>query len=95
MTSVQKIESEHFTCVSQPGGKYLDHLTLDNGTGHSIASEVVALVRERGVYLVVLGMDGTKVNTGIHNGVFHLVELVPGYPLQDVVCLMHHNELPL
>ena len=49
MTSVQKIESEHFTCVSQPGGKYLDHLTPDNGTGCSIAREVVALVRERGV----------------------------------------------
>ena len=45
--------------------------------------------------MAVMGMDGTPVNTGVHNGVFCVVEMLLGYPVQHVVCLLHLNELPL
>ena len=40
-------------------------------------------------------MDSTRVNAGVNNGVFCLVELELGFPVQHVVCLLHLNELPL
>ena len=70
-------------------------MTPEDGTGCSIAKETVAVVRERGIDLKVLGMDGTRVNTGVNNGVFRLVELELGVPVQHVICLLHLNELPL
>ena len=70
-------------------------MTPEDGTGRSIAKETVAFVRERGIDLKVLGMDGTRVNSGVNNGVFRLVELELGVPVQQVICLLHLSELPL
>ena len=53
------------------------------------------LVRERDIDLVVMGMDGTSVNTGVHNGVIRLNEHELGIPVQHIICLLHLNELPL
>ena len=95
-SSSNKIEKqEHFVVVSEPEGQYCTHVTPETGCGASIAKEVVAVVRERGVKLSVMGMDGCSVNCGIHNGVFRLLELDLGYPVQHCVCLLHLNELPL
>ena len=95
-TTSNKVEKqEHFVVVSEPGGEYCTHVTPENVTGASIAGELVAVVRERGVLLRVLGMDGCSVNCGIHNGMFRLVELELGYPVQHCVCLLHLNELGL
>ena len=94
-TVSNKVEKqEHFVVVSEPGEKYCSHVTPDNGSGAAIAREMVALVRERGVQLQVLGMDGCSVNCGIHNGCFRLLELDLGYSVQHCVCLIHLNELP-
>jgi hypothetical protein len=91
-----KVEKqEHFVVVSEPGEKYCSHVTPYNGSGAAIARELVAVVRERGVQLQVLGMDGCSVNCGIHNGVFRLLELDLGYSVQHCVCLIHLNELPI
>ena len=92
---IKKIQTEHFTCVSEPGGSYLTHVTPEGGTGRAIAREMVDLVRERNIDLVVMGMDGTSVNTGVHNGVIRLTELELGIPVQHIICLLHMNELPL
>ena len=95
-TTSNKVErQEHFVVVSEPGNRYLTHITPDPGTGVAISKELVAVVREKDIKLEVLGMDGTPVNTGIHNGVFRLLELELGYPVQHVVCLLHLNELHL
>ena len=51
----------------------------------------MAVVRERGIDLKVLGMDGTRVNTSVNNGVFGLVELELGFSVQHVLCLLHSN----
>ena len=84
---------EHFTCVSEPGGEYLTHVTPSDATGRTIAKELVAVVRERNLKLEVMGMDGTSVNTGIHNGVFRVVEQELEVVVHHVVCLFHLNEL--
>ena len=70
-------------------------MTPEDRTGHSIAKETVAVVRERGIDLKVLGMDGTRVNTGVSNGLFCLDELELGFLVQHIVCLLHSSELPL
>ena len=81
--------------MSEPGGNYLTHVTPEGGTGRAIARELVDLVRERNIDLVVMGMDGTSVNTGIHNGAIRLTELELMLAVQHIICLLHLNELPL
>ena len=93
-TSTQKVVTEHFTCVSEPGGEYLTHVTPTTGHGRAIAQELVAVIRERGINLTVMGMDGTAVNTGVHNGVIRIVEQELEEVVQHIICLLHLNELP-
>ena len=96
ITTSNKVEKqEHFVVVSEPGGEYCSHVAPENGTGAALAGELVAVVRERGVVLRILGMDGCSVNCGIHIGVFRIVETTLGYAVQHCVCLLHLNELPL
>jgi len=45
--------------------------------------------------LVVIGCDGTAVNTGKHGGIIRLLELHVTHPLQWFICMFHFNELPL
>ncbi|GBN82106.1 hypothetical protein AVEN_111204-1 [Araneus ventricosus] len=45
--------------------------------------------------LILLGCDGTVVNTGVFNGVIHRLELKLQRPIQWIICLLHFNELPL
>ena len=94
-TSNKMEKQEHFVVVSEPGGEYCTHVTPDSGTGADIAKELVDVVLERDTPLRILGMDGCPVNCGIHNGVFRLLEVDLGYPVQHCVCLLHLNELPL
>jgi len=44
---------------------------------------------------MVMGCDGTNVNTGAVGGVIRLLEEHLNRPLQWLVCMMHANELPL
>ena len=68
-------------------------MTPHGSTGKEISKEIVSVVRERGVNLQVLGMDGCSTNCGIHKGVFRCVEVELGKAVQHVVCLLHCNEL--
>ena len=85
---------EHFTCVSEPGSSYLTHVTPTDATGREIASELVAVIRERNIKLEVMGMDGCSVNTGIHRGVIRVTEQELNMVVQHIICLLHLNELP-
>ena len=80
--------------MSEPTGEYLTHVSPTGATGRAIAEELVAVVRERNISLVVLGMDGCSVNTGIHNGVIRIVEQELELVVQHIICLLHFNELP-
>ena len=44
---------------------------------------------------MVIGCDGTNVNTGAVEGVIRLLEEHLNRPLQWLACMMHANELPL
>ena len=45
--------------------------------------------------LIVIGSDGTAVNTGNRKGIIRRLEIATGRPLQWFICLLHANELPL
>ena len=94
-TSNKLYQQEHFVVIAEPSGAYVTHVTPDTGTGVSIATELMTVAREGEEKLELLGMDGCSVKTGIQNGVFRMVEVMLGYPVQHVVCLLHLNELPL
>ena len=61
---------DHYPVVSEPGSGYVTHVTPRNGRGETIAKELVAVAKERKFLPKVMGLDGCKVNTGIHKGVF-------------------------
>ena len=86
---------EHFTFVSEPEGIYLTHVTPDNGDSESISRELVDVIQECCLDLTVIGMDGTRVNTGIHNRVIRRTKVELGLAVQHIICLLHLNELPL
>ena len=93
-TVSNKLEvQDHYPVVSEPGGEYVTHVTPKEGTGRSIAKELVAIVRERNIKIRGVGCDGCAVNCGIHNGFIRWVELELGYPVQHIVCILHFNEL--
>ena len=94
-TSTKIYSEEHYSCVSQPSGDYLSHVSPPSGSGKAIAQELVDLVRERGIEVTVCGCDVTAVNTGIHNGALRHLEINLDKPVQLLVCLLHCNELPL
>ena len=89
-------EEEHISVSSEPGGKYVTHLTPTGGTGKEIGEAVVAYLNEHGVgdCWNILGGDSTAVNTGCDNGCFVLIEKALGRRLFRVVCTLHLNELP-
>ena len=91
-SNVIKVQ-EHLPVISEPGGKYMTHLTPPDGSGKTLAIELAAVIRERGIEAKVVGMDGCSVNTGVNNGAMRLLELDLGVPLQRVVCGLHLNEL--
>ena len=49
---------------------------------------------EKNINLVVMGMDGRAVNTGIHNSVIRVMEQELEKTVQHIICLLHSNELP-
>ena len=89
-------EEEHISMSSEPGGKYVTHLTPEGGTGAEIAESVVSYLVEQGVAdsWRIIGGDSTAVNTGIDRGCFYLIESKLGRRLFRVVCCLHLNELP-
>ena len=93
-TVSNKLETQdHYPIVAEPGGNYVTHVTPQEGTGKEIAKEIVSVVKERGVRLEVLRMDGCSVNCGKHRGVFWCVEVELGHPVQHIVFLLHGVEL--
>ena len=65
-------EEEHISMSSEPGGKYVTHLTPNGGTGSEIAKAVVDYLTEQGVAhsWKIIGGDSTAVNTGVDRGCF-------------------------
>ena len=79
--------------LAMPAGEFVTHVNPPDGTGKSLGRELVAVSREVGLEVIVVGGDGCSVNTGIHKGAMRSMELELERPLQRVVCGLHLNEL--
>ena len=89
-------EEEHISMSSEPGGKYVTHLTPKGESGAEIVECVVDYLEEHGVSESwrIIGGDSTAGNTGNKRGCFVLIENRLGRRLFRVVCVLHLNELP-
>lgn len=83
--------------ISEPGSRYLGHITPESGCAFHIKRSLVNFLEQDFDTddLIAVGCDGTVVNTGVKNGVIRLLENQLGCPLQWLICLFHFNELPL
>jgi hypothetical protein len=81
--STKKVE-DHYVLVGEPGTIYLQHITLERGTGSAIAYELHAAVDEMGIKdkILAVGAHSTAVNSGPQSGAIHLLESQLSRPVQ-------------
>jgi hypothetical protein len=90
----QSVKSEeHIAVVAQPGNRYIDHVSPEQGDAQSITDAILDITDLTDV--VAIGCDGTATNTGWKSGVIRRLEVSLNRPLHWFVCLLHANELPL
>ena len=85
----------HETIIADPGHRYLDHVSPQTGRAADKAKEILDLIKETNADIVVIGSDGTPVNTGCNGGVIRLIELGLNKACQHTICGLNLNELPL
>ncbi|KAL4720604.1 hypothetical protein ACJJTC_006946 [Scirpophaga incertulas] len=91
------VKEEHYVLIQEPGNIFLGHVTPNSGSAEDIATSIISYLTSNDISLdelVVIGCDGTNVNTGLKNGIIRRIETHLGKPLQWAVCLLHFNELP-
>lgn len=79
------MKDEHYSLIQEPGNKFLGHVTPNSGSSDDIATSVISYLASNDIslkVLVVIGCDGTDVNTGLRNGIIRRIELHLGKPLQ-------------
>lgn len=89
---------EHIALIAAPGDLYFGHITLSQSRATDIAKSILNYMETNQVdlsQLMVIGCDGTNVNTGWKGGVIRLLETYLDRPFQWSICLLHANELPL
>lgn len=92
-----KVE-EHITIIMEPSSTFLGHVTPTNGTASCISNSILQFLDNNHIKtdaLVVVGCDGTNVNTGVHGGIIQFFEQRLTKPVHWFVCMLHLNELPL
>ena len=62
----------HDTIIAEPGHRYLDHFSPSTGKASDKAKEILYLIKERNADPVVIGSDGTPVNTCCRGDVIDL-----------------------
>ena len=91
-------KEDHYVLVGEPELVYLDHITLERGTGIEIADGLYKYVKNEmsfGDKLRTIGADSTAVNTGNKNGAIRLLECHLKQALHWFTCSLHVNEFPL
>ena len=92
-------QQEHISIIKEPGSHYFGHLSLQPPVrAEYVQNGILQYLNKNQVNLqnlVVIGCDGTNVNTGWKGGIIRLMETAIGKPLQCSTCLLHANELPL
>ena len=87
---------EHVVYTNEPKGEYLDHNTVDNGTGRGLADNLLEILSEYNSKesIKAICCDGTATNTGWQDGMVAHVERDLGKKLLLLSCMLHENELP-
>lgn len=94
----KRISESHYTLLQAPGYKYLGHTEPDSGNALDILKSFNEFFERKGISLselLIIGGDGTNVNTGWLGGLIALLENQLERPLQWMICQLHANELPL
>ena len=83
--------------ADQPGTYYLTHLSLIDGKGCTLAPEILEFISETVLCekLTIIATDGTASIAVKFNGAICSLEELLKNPLQQSICLLHTNELPL
>ena len=92
------VSEEHIVIVQEPNSVYAGHITPSGGDSKSIKQGIIAFFDKHNIdtdALLVIGCDGTNINTGAVGGVICLLEEHLNRPLQWLVCMLHANELLL
>jgi len=92
------ILEEHISLIKEPGSEYMGHLSLSSGKALIISKEMQNFLTRNNIdnrKIVVIGSDGTAVNTGVKGGVIRILETKFEKPLQWFICQLHANELIL
>ena len=92
-----RTKEEHIAVSSEPGGKYLTHLSPDGGKAVNVGDSLVNWIQEHDIdsSLMAIGGDSTNVNTGRQGGIIQYVEKKLEKKLTWIICSLHTNELPL
>ena len=91
-------KEDHYVLVGEPEIVYLDHITLERGTGAEIAGGLYKYVKKEMLFgdkLRATGVDSTAANTGNKNSAIRLLECHLKRALHWFICSLHVNELPL
>ena len=86
--------------MTEPGSKYVAHVTPDSGSSRDIAQEILECFHSEiplldFTYLRAIGCDGTVVKTGSKNGVVRQLEKATGRSLLWLICQLQANVLSL
>ena len=95
VTKYSQGTEDHISYTQEPGGEYLTHSAVDDGTGKGCAKDFLEVVAESGSESTLRAVlcDGCKVNTGWKSGLFVSVERALECQLLCLSCMLHANEL--
>ncbi|GBN92320.1 hypothetical protein AVEN_52992-1 [Araneus ventricosus] len=74
-------KGEHSSLIQEPDSVHIGHITPTSGSPEDIVTSIISYLSDRGISLeklVVIGCDGTAINTGWKNepNVFRRIHLV-------------------
>lgn len=94
---ITKGTEEHVVYTAEPGGEYLTHSTITDGTGKGLSKDFLDVTAEVEALesLLAILLDGTSVNVGWKSGLVAHVERELQRKLLMLSCMLHGNELPL
>lgn len=89
---------EHICLIKETGSNYIAHIAPAANDARTISGAIIDKLMDINSpinNLIVIGCDGTNLNTGCNAGVICSIEKHLNRPLQWLICLLHFNELPL
>lgn len=76
----------------------MGHIALSSGRAQVVSKKIIEFLHTKAINcdnVLVIGCDGTAVNTGAKGGVIRCMEQNLHRPLQWFICQLHANELTL